>query len=102
MRIARVYFDVDLRCSFQGLRKFLTKEKIDPISLGKGNLIIFMNRRATSFKMLAGNDYLVYYNNSGRRIPLDAIQYLPTYFDGTSLEFNKAMEKSVRDKLRIE
>lgn len=102
MRIARVYFDVDLRSSFQGLRKFLKNEKLDATTLGKGSLVIFMNRKTSAFKMLAGNDYLVYYNNQGRRIPLDAIQYLPTYFDGTTLEFNKAMEKSVKEKLRIE
>lgn len=69
-------------------------------SFGKGSLVIFMNRKATAFKMLAGNDYLVYYNNKGRRIPLDAIQYLPTYFDGTNIEFTKVMERSVMDKLR--
>lgn len=101
MRITRVYFDHDLRASFQGLRKFLKSEKIDPTTLAKGSIVIFMNRKATAFKLLAGNSYLAYFNNEGRRIPLDAIQYLPTYFDGTSLEFNKAIEKSVKEHLRI-
>lgn len=102
MRIARVYFDMDLRCAFDGFREHLRAEKIEPEKLGKGDLIVFMNRKMTMFKMLAGDRYLVTYTNGNRRIPLEAIQYLPTYFDGSALSFSKAVEKSVKEKLRIE
>lgn len=101
MKIARVYFDIDLRCSFDGLAEVLKQDDKDIANLSKGDLVIFMNRKMTAFKMLAGPAYLVLYRNGSARIPLDAIQYLPTYFDGTQLEFTKAVEKSVKAKLKI-
>lgn len=102
MRLARVYLDQDMRCSFTGIMSVLRKDKITPETLGKGSMIIFMNKAATKFKLLAGKDYLVYYSNGHRRIPLEAIQHLPSYFDGSSLELGKAIDKSVRERLRIE
>lgn len=102
MKITRVYLDIDLRCSFQGLRKQLVADGLKIDLLSKGSMIIFLNRAGTKFKLLAGNDYLVYYNNGDRRIPLDAIKYLPSYFDGTTASFDKVVEKSIRAKLNLE
>lgn len=93
--------DVDMRVGFEGLAKTLKENKIDVKSLEKGSLIIFLNRKATAFKLLAGKEYVVYYKNGHRRIPLDAIQYLPTFFDGAELDFNKAVEKSIIDKVKL-
>lgn len=101
MRLARIYFDVDMRCSFDGIRKFLEEEDFDVKTMNKGDLIIFLNRKMTMFKMLAGDKYLVNYSNGTSRIPLEAIQYLPTYFDGSELQFSQAIEKSVKVKLKI-
>lgn len=100
MNIARVFFDVHMGQSFQGLSRLLHKNKIDPRTLGVGDFVIFINRAGTAFKLFAGNTYLVYYKNEDRhKIPLDAIQYLPASFGGTELEFNRAVEKSLKAKV---
>ncbi len=92
MNIARVFFDVDMRCNFDGLKSLLKKNDMEPEKI-KGH-VIFMNRANTKFKLLAG-EYLVYYSNGNRRIPLSAIQYLPTSFDGRELNLDKAMSRAI-------
>lgn len=97
MRIARIFFDVDMRQSFEGLKKIAEDAKTD-----LSHTILFMNRKMTSFKILQQESYLVYFKNGNRRIPLDAIQHLPMAFGGSEFEFNRAIEKSLRSKLRLE
>lgn len=99
MRIARVFLEVDMRNAFQGLLKILTKNNIDSRVLGKGDLIVFLNRKTTAFKVLSGNSYLVYYNNKNQKIPLEALQYLPGHFGGSPFQFSKEVERVIKDKL---
>lgn len=100
MRIARVYLDCDLRCGFEGLTKAAKGTKVS--ELGKGDFVLFMNRAGTAFKILAGNQYLTYFKNGHRRIPLDAIQLLPEYFDGQRLDMVGAVKETVLKKLKIQ
>src|ERR1700722_7133787 len=97
--IARVFLDVHMGQNFQGLTRLMVKEKIDPRKLGVGDFVIFINRKSTGFKLMAGNSYLVYYK-SNRQIPLEAIQYLPASFGGSEFEFNKAIEKMLKSKVK--
>lgn len=84
------------------MRSILAKEKIKWDGLDKGSFLVFLNRKTTAFKVLCGNSYLVYYNNKNRKIPLDAIQYLPSFFDGSEAQFTNAIERSLRQKLGID
>lgn len=95
MRITRVYLDIDMRQAFEGLRGIAKKEATE------SSVVFFMNRKATSFKMLVNNQYLVYYKNGNRRIPLDAIQHLPKSFGGSEAEMNSAIRKSLEGKLKV-
>lgn len=98
MKVARVFLDSDLRMSFQGLHQVLSSSKINPENLDPENYYVFMNRAATKFKLITGK-YLVYFNNGNRRIPLEAIQYLPRNFGGKEAEMNEAIRKSLERKL---
>lgn len=98
MRIARVFLDTDLRQGFQGLHLLLLKSKINPNNLDPNNYYVFMNRQNTKFKLISGK-YLVYYNNGNRRIPLEAIQYLPKNFGGTETQMNEAIKKTLEKRL---
>jgi hypothetical protein len=99
MKIARVFLDFDMRCSFEGIRETLKKNKIDLKTIGSDFVVILMNRKTTAFKILIDNAYIVYFKNGNRRIPLEAIQYLPQRFGGSEAEFNKAVEKVLLQKL---
>jgi len=98
MKIARVFLDQDMRMGFQGLHQILRDIKVNPENLDPDNYYIFMNRAATKFKLITGK-YMVYFNNGHRRIPLDAIQYLPRNFGGKETDMNEAIRKSLVKKL---
>ncbi len=68
MKIARVFFDVDMRCNFEGIRHHVKKD-MDNDQLSKDTVIILLNAAQTKFKLLIDNTYIVYYSNGNRRIP---------------------------------
>lgn len=96
MKLARVFFDCDLRAGFEGLQKMMKENQI-----ADAEMVLFMNRRLNSFKLLKDNTYLVYYKNGNRRIPLESIQHLPLAFGGPEFDFSKAIDKSIREKLKV-
>lgn len=98
MRIARVFFDVHMAKNFNGLLSICHKAGIKPEAEGE-SYIVFVNGAHTKFKLLVGNQYIVYHDNRTRRFPLDAIRYLPDAFNGKSFVFEKAIEKSLQEKL---
>lgn len=98
MKIARIFLESDLRQGFQGLHTVLARHEIDPKNLNPDHYYIFMNRACSKFKMISGS-YLVYYNNGNRRIPLDAIQYLPRNFGGSETQMNEAIKRTLTRQL---
>lgn len=98
MRITRVFLDVDLRQSFDGLREMAKKAKTDLLG---DTTVLFINHARTKFKILRSDTYLIYYTNGNRRIPLDAIRYLPKMFSGSRIEMDAAVKDSLRLKLNL-
>lgn len=70
---------------------------MDPQTVVNGH-VIFLNRAHTKMKVLTGV-YLTYYNNGHRKIPLTAIQYLPTVFGGREIDLKTAMTAATRKAL---
>lgn len=99
MQIARVFFDVNMGRNFKGLLEIARKAGIKPAQ-ERESFIVFINRAGTKFKVLMGNSYLVYHDNGNRRFPLEALQYLPSAFKGTSFDFTTAVAKSLAKKMR--
>lgn len=98
MKIARVFLETDMRMGFQGLHKTLIQNKINTNNLDPEAYYVFMNRKRTKFKVISGQ-YLVYFNNGNKLIPLEAIQYLPRSFGGSQLEMSEAIRKVVLKQL---
>jgi len=92
MKIARIYFDQDMRNGFDGFKSVLRKDRIEPSA--STDMFIFINRAQTKFKIL-NNSYLVYFSNGNRKIPLTAFQYLPVSFGGTELDLKASMQKAI-------
>jgi hypothetical protein len=99
MRITRIVFDADLRSQFDGLR--LAAKELGT-TLGPESRVIFVNRKRNSFKLLSGNQYLIYYRSPKGRIPLEALRYLPQQFGGSELEVTEAISKSFKGKFSWE
>lgn len=98
MRLTRIFFDTDLRCSFVGLRAIAKSARTEL----EGTTVMFLNRSTTAFKVMTDNKYVVSYNNGHRRIPIEALKNLPASFGGTELEMKQAIEKSLRAKLKLD
>lgn len=97
MRLTRVFLESDLRCGFEGLRLIAEKSGIDL----KKNTVMFINTANTGFKLLANDTYCVYYKNGHRKIPLDALRFLPEAFGGSKMEMESAVRKSLESKLGV-
>jgi hypothetical protein len=85
-----------LRLGFDGLKDLMGDARPDERAM-----VIFINRRMNSFKLVIDDHYMVYYR-SKRRIPLDAIRHLPQNFGGTDLEVRGAIRKSLTSTLKQE
>lgn len=84
--------DADLRLGYEGLSEI---EKLS--HLGKGEFIAFVNRARNKIKLATGGDMLAYLRlPTGQRIDPRVIKLLPEYFDGTQIQYDKAMEKTFR------
>lgn len=99
MKLARVFLETDMRMGFQGLHRLLIKNHVNPQNLNPDHYYVFMNRARTKFKVISGQ-FLVYFNNGNRLIPLEAIQYLPKNFGGSELEMSDAIRKVVIKHVR--
>lgn len=95
MGLARVFLESDMRCGFRGLLLSAHKAGWKPEEKPEGTMTLFINRTQTKFKLLIGTHYLVYYANKSRRIPLEAVQHFPQFFDGKSIDVPKAIEKVI-------
>ncbi len=96
MRITRVFFDINMGYGFQGLTQIAKENKT---KLEADTTVLFMNKKMTAFKVVVNGQYLVYFKNGSRRIPLEAIQYLPQQFGGSQMEVDGAIRKSLLHKL---
>lgn len=103
MRIVRIFFDVNMGYGFLGLAQIMRDAGMKPDAV-TGH-VVFINRARTKFKLFV-QGYLVYYNNGNKRIPLQALQYLPQAFGGAKIDINEAMSaallKSLKKELRID
>ena len=97
MKITRVFLEVDMRMNFDGLREITNKHNTQT---GPESTIVFLNKASTKFKVLRSNQYLVYYSNGNKRIPLEALRDLPNTFGGSEFEFSEAVKKSLLRKLK--
>lgn len=91
MRLTRVFLDSDLRCQFDGLRQIAS----DAETVLKNTFVVFINRKRTKFKAIVNDQYLVFYSNGDKRIPLDALIHLPATFGGSDLEMTQAISKTL-------
>lgn len=96
-RIAKVYFDSDLRCNHRGLS---VTAGIDYSEVKAGLLHVFINRRMTMAKILASNSTMLHIRGDGR-LELTALQYLPRIFATTGrVDYTKALGLALAKRFR--
>lgn len=95
-KIIAAFDCVHMGMAHQGLVNILRKNKIK--DLGHGDLVLFLNRGRDKLKVLSGSGIVLAYVKlpDGRRLPIDAIQYIPQAFSkGGGIDIEGAIAKSV-------
>lgn len=91
-RLVRYVPDADLRQGYDGMNK-----KVPLMNLGKGEFVAFVNRKRDKVKLCTGQDMVAYLRlPTGQRIDPRVIKYLPEFFNGQHLDYDKAVEKTLR------
>lgn len=96
-KILRVIFDSDMRCSHDGLRKIALKLKVKVDDLTKGEFIVFINTKQTMLKIFAAGNTIAFFKTpDGKRMNMNVIPLIPTYFNGEEFKYDKAVEALVK------
>lgn len=94
-KLVRYFPDADLRQGYDGLYKAAKKEGVNMLELPKGHFVAFVNRHKNKVKLCAQNDVLAYLRSKSKIDPR-VIRHLPEYFDGGTIDYDKAVEKMLR------
>lgn len=102
MKIIQLVVDVNMGLGHPGLIA-LCKEnfKLDVTKLRDGELLMFLNRDRSKLKILGKQGLVLGYLRmpNGRKIMLEAIQYLPATFGGAGFNYDSALERALNERL---
>ena len=90
---------MDFRLGHLGLTLLAHKKKLKPETFSQGEFIVFVNRRQTALKMLTSSNVLIYKQNNHKRINLEMVQYLPTFFNGSDFDIKSAIKQALTTAL---
>lgn len=102
MRIIRLVDNVSMGLGHQGLhRLMLGNFKLDITKLEDGQLVMFLNKKKDKLKIIGKSGTVLGYLKmpNGRRIMLDAVQYIPQTFGGSGFDYDLALKKALRARL---
>lgn len=99
-KIISVFPNTDLRCSHDGLTSIALKSNRNPEDLNNGSFYLFLNRKQSMFKMMAANNTLIHHKAKSGRVDIHAIEYLPSCFNAGKLDYDKALETVLKNRLR--
>lgn len=77
--ICRVYFDVDMRMGVKGLTEMLKDKRVAVGRMKDADMVLFLNRGKTHFKLLCGSGHLVMWSGQ-RRLTMNDIEKIPLLF----------------------
>lgn len=102
MKILATYGNVNMSLAHKGLAVLLQKKfKIDVTQLEGDNVIMLLNSANTKLKAIGGKGQVIGYValEKGRRIMLEAIQYLPQTFGGQGFNYDEALKLALISRL---
>lgn len=92
-----------------GLRKIATEAGFNPKKMKNGDYMFFINGKKDKIAALVGSPQgtdseggvMCYYRlGAGRTVDMTTIRYIPQFFDGKNLNYDKALNKAVEDALQ--
>lgn len=98
-KLVRYFADQNLSGGYDMLSEVALGEKINLRTLPRGHFVAFVNKTQTKVKLATGNDVIAYLRlEPGRKLDPRTIQHLPEFFNGTGIEYDKAMKKVLQNQ----
>jgi hypothetical protein len=84
-----------------GLTKLALKFKKNPERMDPTELLLFLNTSLDKLKIMGGNGKVIGYLKlpNGRKINLQALQYIPQAFGVNGFDYDAALEMAVQSQL---
>ncbi len=98
-KIVRVFFDVHLGNGHDGLATLAKKNDVDVKNLDPGEFCIFINTRRDALKMYAAGFTIAHLRLPNGRLDLRMISMIPKFFNGSEIEYTKAMQELLTKEL---
>lgn len=93
-KLLRVFLDVDMRCSHDGLTALAIKHKVLPESLEAGEYLLFINSDRTRIKLYGANDVVAYLRVKTGRIDMRTVALIPQAFASKGkIDYDAALRK---------
>lgn len=101
-QIRKLFLDVHMGLSHDGLNELARKNKVKPETLATGDLLMFINRKGDKMKVLGAHGMVIGYLRmpKHRPISIEALQYVPETFGGSAMEYDSALRQMLVNKLR--
>jgi hypothetical protein len=101
VKALRIFLNVDLRNSHEGLSAIATKNKIDVKKLVAGEYLIFINSEKNKIKLYAANEVIAYYRCPHGKVDLRAISKIPQAFKASGkIDYDACLKEIMEAKLK--
>jgi hypothetical protein len=98
-KLVHYFPNADLRAGYDGLSKAAAKDGVKLSELSSGAFVCFVNRKRDKLKLCTHSDMVAYLRlKTGERIDPKVIQHLPEFFNGGVIEYNRAMQKVLKQQ----
>lgn len=107
-QLKRLFLNVSMVNRIDGLRVIAEKEGLEIKEMQDGDFVFFVNAARTKLAALIGapqgkfmdGGIMCYYKAPrGTHITVDAIRYIPKFFDGRAMNYEKALEAAITTAL---
>lgn len=100
-RVIRFFSEVNMRNGHKGLAELAKEEGIDINKLKQGEFIMFMNTKQNALKMFAQGNVIAHLKMPGtQRINAKVITLLPRFFNGSKIEYNRALKEVIEREFK--
>lgn len=102
VRIIRVIDNVNMGLGHDGIARLCLEQfKFDVTKLGEDMLVMCLNRAKDKLKIIGCQGKVVGYlkNPKGRKIMMEAIQFIPTTFGANGFNYDDALKKALSERL---
>lgn len=95
-RVVRIFNDSNLGNGHKGLANIAKTNRINVLNLNIGEYVVFVNRNKTAMKMYAPGNVVAHMKMpKGMIIDMRIIALLPTFFNGTEINYFGALKKNI-------